>query len=619
MTEVDRRSFLRGAGVVAGAGMAGQLFLPDAAASAPGFGLTKFLDPLRIPKSLRHNDVTVESVSTRVKLHSHLPQTAVWAYNGQFPGPTIEVHSHRRLRVAWTNSIDGTMPFVAVRTPLAAPGTPPELLPSNTPGYPRNPDGTPADGTSFIDGVAELPAWTATHVHGAETGGANDGWAHNAVLRSHSQLSEYPNRQPAGTFWYHDHAMAISRWTMYAGLMGMYLVRDTEEAALGLPGGRYEIPLVITDRNLDAGPDGVLTGKLLYKIEYIGTAMVPFFGPFTLVNGTIWPHLDVAAAWYRFRVVNASNARYYRLNLVDDAGAGHNDLVRQIGTDSGLLPRPARLPPDGLTLAPGERADLLADFGRPAVRGRHLRLTNTFPNAAQEPDIMQFRVDARRRPDHFTLPARTSRSYVRLARGTTVPAEHDQVWVALIPPGTRGAGHSQMWELRELTEVPARVPADGVIQLTDPDTGRVRTFQRTAAVFDETVGIFLTQNRWAVWNLLNFGEPAHPMHIHAVRFQTLTRRGFDPDFDLETGGTRRPVSGVRDIPLDDQEKGWKDTVNVNAGEWLALAAKFENVAGEFMYHCHNIEHADEGMMRPFVVHPPQVARFHIHPGHHGGH
>ncbi|RSN55646.1 copper oxidase [Actinomadura sp. WAC 06369] len=554
--------------------------------------------------------------TARLRLHSQLPPTTLWTYEGHFPGPTIEVRRGSRLRVAWSNDLDGTVPLVAVRAPVARPS------PADTPGY-RNPDGTLPSGVELIDGVAELPPWTVVHLHGAAVNGGSDGWAHNAVLPGNAQLTEYPNRETARTLWYHDHAMAVTRFTVYAGLAGMYLVRDEEEDRLGLPGGDQEIPLVIADRNLDTDPaTGALTGRLLFKFQYApatGTS-APVTGPFTLVNGVIWPHLEVRPRWYRFRVLNAANARFFRLDLADETGTVRNEAVRIIGTDAGLLPAPARVPGNGLTLAPGERADLLIDFGRFA--GRRLRLTST--GSAVEPDIMEFRVAGRGRPGPFRPPERLASSYVRLEHGTTVPDDHDEVFVAALPPNVAGQAHPQMWELQEITDpdqVPGRLPAEGILQLTDPATGRVRTFRRVASLFDDTTTIFIDHGRWAVWNLIQLGGPPHPTHIHLARLQLLSRRTWRDlsAFDAAAGGTSRPLP-VPDAgpPIERHEEGWKDTFNLWPGEWITVAGRFEGATGAFMYHCHILDHEDEGMMRPFVVHPPEVARFHMHGGSHGG-
>ena len=220
----------------------------DRAAEAPSYGLTKFLDALRVPPVLRpqRGELTVTTRRTRVRLHSQLPSTTVWGYDGHVPGPTIEVRRGEPVRIRWRNGIEGRIPLTAVQQPVAA-------APTTTPGY-RNADGTLQDGVDVLDEVGALPAWNVVHLHGARTGGGNDGWAHNAVLPGASQLAEYPNDQEAAGLWYHDHAMAITRFNVHAGLAGMYLIRDEDEDRLRLPHGEHEIPLVLRDCNLDTDP-----------------------------------------------------------------------------------------------------------------------------------------------------------------------------------------------------------------------------------------------------------------------------------------------------------------------------------------------------------------------------
>ncbi|WP_081655105.1 multicopper oxidase family protein [Amycolatopsis orientalis] len=574
--------------------------------TGPNWGLTKFLDPLPVPPVLRpprreQDMITIPMVPKRQRLHSQLPPTALWTYAGHFPGPTIEVRSGRQLRISWSNEITGEFPLVAVAGPVGD-------APTSRPG--RELD---RPGYSIVDGVADLPAWTVVHLHGARTNAGNDGWAHNAGLRGTSQLAEYPNRQQAMPLWYHDHAMAITRFTVHTGLAGMYLIRDDEEDELGLPGGDLELPLILADRNLDTDPEtGALTGQLLYKFPYVPNGpMIPFSGPFTLVNGVIWPHLDVPARWYRFRLLNAANERFFTLNLVDEDNVPRNDAVRLIGTDGGLLPAPARLPSGGLTVAPAERFDLLVDFSR--FRGRKLKLRNADPRlGGVEPDVMEFRVDSREKPDPFELPEKLSRSYARIKHGSTLPEDHDHVWVALL---LNASGHPEMWDLEQIDADPG---GKGVIQLKDP-AGGLKTFRVVGRVFDDTTGVFLDHGKWAVWNIVHVanGGPAHPFHIHLTEFQALFRRGFTTTFDPVAERTTTAIDGFTEIPLEKYEEGWKDTIIVNPGQWVGVAGQFSGGTGEFMYHCHILDHEDEGMMRPFVVHPPEVAKFHVHPG--GGH
>jgi FtsP/CotA-like multicopper oxidase with cupredoxin domain len=220
---------------------------------------------------------------------------------------------------------------------------------------------------------------------------------------------------------------------------------------------------------------------------------------------------------------------------------------------------------------------------------------------------------------------------VRLEHGATVPADHDHVFVGLVPPGSAGEAHPQMWELREITdaaELPDHFPAKGFLQLKDPGTGATRTFEKVASLFDDTTTFFVDHGRWAIWNLIHFGGPTHPIHIHMSQFQLLTRRAFPltqgnvTGFDVAVGGTTQPLGPPgAGRPIEKYEEGWKDTFQVRAGEWVTVAGQFTGATGEFMYHCHILDHEDEGMMRPFVVHPPEVARFHVHPAGsgHGGH
>ncbi|MER6795090.1 multicopper oxidase domain-containing protein, partial [Amycolatopsis mediterranei] len=164
---LDRRTFLAAAalgsaGVVAGVNLLGPgaprtasaATTPPASSAAPNFGLTKFLDPLRIPPVIqahsRRNagELTITMTTARTRLHSQLPETTLWTYEGQFPGPTVEVRSGKRLRVAWASELRGTVPLVAVRAPYAVP------TPANRPGY-RAADGSLPAGVELVEGVAE--------------------------------------------------------------------------------------------------------------------------------------------------------------------------------------------------------------------------------------------------------------------------------------------------------------------------------------------------------------------------------------------------------------------------------------------------------------------------------
>lgn len=598
--------------------------------------LTPYVAPLPVPPVLRpasaSADVTHETEialrPTWVRLHPQLPPTLMWGYDGQVPGPTIEVRRGQRIRIAWTNRIpkESEYPVTSVEVPLRTDGRPPATTEPGCEGVEPNKD------------VAALPAWTVTHLHGAQTGGGNDGWADNAVGFGDAQLSEYPNDHQAVQWWYHDHAMNITRWNVMSGLYGTYLVRDDEEDALRLPSGEREIPLLLADRNLDTDEDGRLNGRLLHKTVIVQErnpetgkpVSIPFSGPYTTVNGSIWPYADVDDAWYRFRLVNASNARIYNLVLVDEDDNPVPGLVHQIGSDGGLLPRPVPVDFDEalptLTAAPAERFDLLVDFR--GLAGRRLRLVDKGRNQpagvsdpagdVRCPAVLEFRVRETGTCDTFELPEVLSGSFRRL----THDIEHGHRLIVLTPPATKGAGgHPEIWEMTEVADPGGlTLPADGVIQLTGAD-GTTKTYRRTSRTFNDALGFTVAEGGYEQWSFLNLAPIVHPMHIHLADFQLLGRDAYDVSgFDPAVGGTRTPIAfdaGTR-IPLAPNELGHKDVFRVPGGQILRVMGRFDGAYGRFMYHCHLLEHEDMGMMRPFVVMPAEAMKF-DHGGAHGGH
>lgn len=521
--------------------------------------LTKFRDHLAFPPVLppyavgedgtRYYRVEMRPASAR--FHSELPAVTVWGYEGLYPGPTIEARSGRPVVVEWANGLPCPHPvaeFIGVH---------PEGQTS------QNDPGRGGASTPMPD--PPTPVWTVVHLHGGRTPPTGDGWPDDAFFGGQSDTYTYPNRQRAALLWYHDHAMGITRLNVYAGLAGLYVLRDDEEDALGLPAGDYELPLLLQDRNLDTDADGRLTGELLYKLDQENGE---FFGPFNLVNGMIWPHLEVEPRQYRLRIVNGSNARFYRLKLrVEDSGESRTDLFRQIGTDGGLLPRPVDVPPEGLLLAPAERADVIVDFRDFA--GRNLVLVNDapapFPSGGDlrlpHLEVMQFRVVRACAGDPFFLPD---------ALSSVVPLD----------PATARATRAI-----SLVENP---PGSGMLKLNG------KGFRDGV---DETPEVDTVE----VWEFDNTTDDAHPMHLHLVQFQVLER--LKPD-------------GTPGSPVDDNERGWKDTVRTNPQEVTRIIARFEGYTGQYVYHCHILEHEDHDMMRAYVVVPPGMP---VMGGHgHGG-
>ncbi|MBN9743326.1 laccase [Amycolatopsis sp. A1MSW2902] len=565
--------------------------------------LTPFLDPLpRLTPAYGNGagELTIRMRAATVRLHSQLPPTKIWGFDGLFPGPVIEARRGRPLRVTWRNEIAGTMPVPVVEIPFDENADPYQW---DVPGR---------EGVAPRADVAALPGWTSTHLHGHFSDGSSDGWAEDAVLTGHSQLVEYRNDQPATTLWYHDHAMHITRWNVMAGLLGMYILRDDEEQSLRLPSGDREIPLVICDRNLDTDARNRLTGTMLHKTTIMSTDPLKqvrsFAGPYTLVNGVIWPRLDVEPDWYRFRMANASNTRPYNVQLVtDDGKPAPPGTVFVIGTDAGLLGAPVDVR-DGFSLAASERADVLIDFR--ALGGQNLKLRNVNYDPGPWPDFLQFRVGRFGRPPAFRLPKTLARSFRRVTGKQPVQAER---MVMLTPVGV---SHARLWEMRRIDGPPeGKLPIDGIVQVKEQD-GTVVTWQRMAYRWTDPLQYTVATGAWERWRFFNLdwsGWP-HPMHVHVCAFQPVQRGFYDIDgfkfIDLPGGGigggTATPVFWKESPPVEAAQAGWKDVVNADAGEAVDVIARFADVTGKFVYHCHMLEHEDMSMMRPFLVQPKEV-------------
>jgi spore coat protein A len=352
------------------------------------------------------------------------------------------------------------------------------------------------------------------------------------------------------------------------------------------------------------------------------------FAPFTTVNGKIWPVLDVQPATYRFRVINGSNARTYRLVPLRD-GTPDLDRVAQIGTDHGLLRSPVSVPPEGLVLASAERADLLVDFSDLGP-GSELTLLNTaaapfdgtpFPasdalNAADldgllpYPQVMRFRVTqgpvARR-----AIPRELATDYQ--APSSEALAGATRRAIALVERELDG--EPNMLTMRELAIAPADYTGPLVTVTNGEQTTRYRV---VASHFEDATTFFPMLGQYEVWQLINLTEDTHPIHLHLDPFQILTRRAIRheipqdgiQDFDLAASVIlARDPEDERDHTIDDNERGLKDTIRVNPNEIVEIAVRFTTYAGRYMYHCHILEHEDRDMMRPFVTMPTDLMPF----------
>jgi spore coat protein A len=336
--------------------------------------------------------------------------------------------------------------------------------------------------------------------------------------------------------------MGINRLNIFAGLLGLYIVRDPLEESLNLPRGRYEVPLIVYDRTFD--PDG----QLNYPISATpGEPWVPeFFGNAVLVNGKLLPYLEVEARKYRFRVLNGANGRFFHLSL------SNGQQFQQIGTDQGLLAAPVAQ--RQLSLIPGERADVIVDFTGQA--GARIVLNND-----QLRPVMQFRVVQATSPDSSSLPA-ALRPVRRMVEAEAVK--------------TRNLTLGEIDDLRG-----------------DSFTMLLNNTPWHAPVTENPV-----LNSVEIWNLMNLTDDAHPIHLHLVRFQILDRRRFDT-FAYQNRDTLRFTGGPT-LP-ESSEAGWKDTVRADPGMMTRIIIPFEGYVGRYVWHCHILEHEDNEMMRPYEV------------------
>jgi len=544
---------------------------------------------------------------TGAKLGTTHYQTSIYGYGtsratASFPGNTFVIPQNANVNVHWVNNL-GT-----VANYLLNPYMDHSAL-MNTPDMMAMP---------LNDGVPTVP-----HLHGGHTESASDGQPDQWFTQALPERVGGPaviDRGPAATkandtyfydssvnasaksLWYHDHALGYTRTNAYAGLAGMYFTRDkldtgTSANTLGLPSGKYEVPLMIADRMFT--PEGQLYYP--YQVDPSGCVrMLPeAFGNVMTVNGKAWPVMHVEPRAYRFRMLNASDSRFLNLWLAKstDATLAPAATMTQVGTDQGLLYRP--VPQQKLLFAPGERADIVVDFSKlPAGTKLIMRNDAATPYSGGDPvdpattgQVMEFIIDA------------------PLVKSYPNPALKANILPAAIGPLVPTAG-----------QAPLQVglfESDIVENYTVPDTspgaapGATTTATYTAIVpelgtlnagplsYHSAVTETIPLNNTAVWEIYNTTADVHPVHLHLVNFQVLSRQAFTATVNATTGATTYAKTGPLRLPQGN-ELGMKDIVICNPGEVTRIVAKFDR-AGNYMWHCHILSHEENDMMRPFTV------------------
>ena len=492
--------------------------------------LTKFVDPLPIPEVARPQNYRsspdgsgaqipyyrVEMQQFTAKVHRDLKPTVLWGYGSSSPGKTFDVRSGHGMFVEWANKLPNT-----------------HLLPID-----HGIHGAERD---------KPDVRVVVHVHGAKVRPESDGYPEHWYRSGRSALYHYPNQQDAAMLWYHDHALGITRLNVYAGLFGAFIIRDGIEDELNLPKGAYEIPLIICDRLLN------VTGRLYYPTSPVpgGTWVPEVSGNAILVNGKLYPYLEVEPRKYRFRVANVSNGRTLHFWLPNYRP------FYQVGTDQGLLAAPVSL--TSVVLGPAERADLIIDFT--GDRGREFSLF------CDSTEILQFRVSTASSRDDSLLPA-ALRPVSRLSEQSAVQTRY--LTLNDYMDGNRVTCRMLLNKTHWSMPVTERPTIDTI----------------------------------EIWYLINLTTDSHPIHLHLVRFQILDFRRFERPFDLAAFEPAKVLEYTgQPFPPEPNESGWKDTVRVPPSGVARIIVHFDGFVGRYVWHCHILEHEDNEMMRPFEVLP----------------
>jgi len=588
--------------------------------------------PVYVPTAGNEYYVTATDFDQQI-LPQPLPKTCVFGYGGlakdaitgaplrfvrAAPGPTFEATRGTPINVKWVNGIKAPYMFAVDPTFHWA-------NPNNMP-MPTTPVTAPPFPPGYHD--AQSPVPIVTHLHGGEDQSTSDGhpdawWTYDGKHGSayntytatdpNSAVFHYPNAQPPTTLWYHDHALGLTRLNVMAGLAGFYQLRDpADPIAPLLPSGKYEMPLVIQDRNFYAN------GSLFFPSNGPNPAIHPywreeFFGNTIMVNGKAWPNMNVDRGLYRFRLLDGSNARYYTLSF------SNGMPFTMIGSDGGYLKAPVTL--TKLTIAPAERADILFDFSNFTL-GTKIILQNTAnapfpdgdsPNPLTTGQIMQFTVTCNPGRAPVTLPTTLNPTLAGSFPSLPTPTKTRVLTLAEVegPNGTMAMNAVEV-QKGEMAMNDLEYLLDG---------------QEWSAPVTEQPQLGTTED----WVIINLTMHAHPIHLHLVQFQLVSRQAinatnYEKDWEMKNG---EPPFNHSTIALDPiayltgsaegaspQEHGWKDTINMNPGEVTTIRVRFAPIdenrtypfdatAGPgYVWHCHMLDHEDNQMMRPYKIVSP---------------
>jgi suppressor of ftsI/bilirubin oxidase len=430
----------------------------------------------------------------------------------------------------------------------------------------------------------ELPEPSVIHMHGMHVPQRMDGHPVYAIERGERYVYEFEVKNPAGTNWYHSHTHGMTATQVYRGLAGLITITDEQEQKLELPSGVYDIPITIQDRRFTA------SNQLQY-LHGMRERMIGFLGDTILVNGQANSTIPVKTRAYRLRILNGSNSRIYKLGWEDGT-----QLIA-IGTDGGLLESPETYP--YIMLAPAERIELWVDFSGRKVgsdlvlnsleyqvtmphmgggmqggrgrMGRGMGMMNGGLLQGEAFPIIKFHI-AERVDDSPKLPEKLVSMRSLTERDISNPDRTVPIDIGMQHMSPQLNGRS--FEMHEVMDI-ERIPVNTI--------QRIRISNNHGMMGDGSGGM---RGRGGMMMSM-----AHPIHLHGQQFKVLSRTRTDRDSD-----------GYNTVKDGFIGNGWKDTVLVMPGEEIEIIKPFEDYTGLFLYHCHNLEHEDMGMMRNFYVH-----------------
>ncbi|AKH37864.1 MULTISPECIES: multicopper oxidase family protein [Nitrosomonas] len=440
----------------------------------------------------------------------------------------------------------------------------------------------------------DLPEPTVAHWHGLHVPQKMDGHPMYAINPGERYIYEFEIKNPAGTNWYHAHTHEKTATQVYQGLAGLITISDEQEQKLALPNGEYDLPLVIQDRRL------TVDNQLQYLQHGRRERMLGFLGDTILINGQINRTIPVKTRAYRLRLLNASNSRIYKLGWEDGTP------LTAIGTDGALLEKPETFP--YIMLAPAERVELWVDFsGREVgsdlilqsleyhgvmphmgggMRGGMGMMRGGLAQGSKFP-LVKFHI-AEKTSESPQLPAQLIKFQRLTDRDVANPDKPIQIGLSMRHMSPELNHRSfEMLAVAEGEKIPVNTIQK--IRIYQEEHGMHGGGRRgMGRMEDDADGMEgrggMRSGRGGMM------EMAHPIHLHEQQFQILSRLIKDSH-----------GSGYATVKDGFINSGWKDTVLVMPGEEVTIIKPFQDYTGLYLYHCHNLEHEDMGMMRNFLV------------------